>query len=310
MTAVRKVLLTSAATVLVASGLLVTGSAAHADDSIPSDAPAASEIVGSSAPSSAQEGGSDAAGANVADAVPADDADLATAEKAAGEPKNVAPRAATIFGTLKASPAGPYRDGQSVKLTYTGFPANSQIVASTCVGGITLGGPGDCAPLNGPGSAVTAADGKGAGSVSIKVVKGALGATDKPAAKCSNKASEPCVFSLTDFSGNGPATIKVTYVEAAAPAPAGDTGNDDAPASGDDGDNGATDGNGSDADSGEGSGSTGAAPSGASTTGGTGLAATGAGPASDAAMAGYALVVLGVALLLFTRRTSAGAARR
>ena len=300
MTAVRTFLVASAATTLFASGILLSGATAHAEDAVPAnDGPVSVVDEGTRADTGA---GTDSTAPAAAEVDSSDVADGISAPKAQST-KGIAPRAATVFGTLKVSPAGPYTDGQSVKLTYTGFPANSQIVASTCIGGIKLGGPGDCAPLNGPASAISAADADGGGSVTIKVVKGVLGATDKPSAKCSNKASEPCVFSLTDFSGNGPATIKVVYKEAAAKAPAAGDGVDDS-------DGGAARGsNGSEDDSSENDGASGDGTSDGAATGkgsetGVGLAATGAGPASSAALAGYTLLVLGIGLLLVARRTS------
>lgn len=191
---VARTLLTTAAAAALATGALLTG----AGSALAADEPAVTATESAVAESTE---------APTPEAAPAD----APVQKAA-----VVPKAATVFGTLKASPAGPYTDGQTVTLTYTGFPANAQIVASTCVGGITLGGPGDCAPLNGSGSAITAADGSGKGSVKIKVIAGTLGASDEPSHKCGNTSSQKCVFSVTDFSGNGPKTIAVKYKTAAA----------------------------------------------------------------------------------------------
>jgi hypothetical protein len=126
----------------------------------------------------------------------------------------VAP-AATAVATpaLTLSTIGPFAGGESVTVSYTGFAAAENLEVAVCRKVATLG-PTDCFPL-GPGFSDTAsakvvvADGTGAGSASIEVVKGALGST--PAWTCGPGDGHGCDIVVSNFSGTSVAKFRIIY---------------------------------------------------------------------------------------------------
>lgn len=297
MNAARKLVLTSAAVAVAAGGLLVGG----ATPAVATDAVVDPVVTESPDVAPLDE-----------DAAP----EVLTVDTEYDEasPKSVA----AAYGNLSVSPAGPYSGGESVTIKGGGFEPNEQVVLSICIGGQRLAGPQDCAPLNGSSSAVGAANGGGVASLSVKVIKGDLGAQSKPGHVCGNAASESCVFSLTNFGGKGPDAVRVTYKETAAAGggtPAADTGTKSKAKSKKKNKSGAAADpveettSGSDDEAAD----TGAAAAEGDDTasGGAQIAATGAGPATTSAAFGAALLALGVALTLVgRRRTPVGFARR
>jgi hypothetical protein len=295
MTGVRTFLVTSATVSLVAGGLLLGGSTAAvaADDLTDAPETVATE---SAAPEDASTGPDDSDADSSADT-----AGTADDDAPGGTTSDVPRSLRAAYGGLSVTPAGPYAGGETVTVKGTGFEANEQVVLSICLGDQKLAGPQDCASLNGPSSAVGAANGNGVASLQIKVIKGDLGAQSKPGHVCGNGAGESCVFSLTNFGGDGPAAVRVKYKTADTAADDDDSGstggdtkkNRSGAASDDDAADDTTSGTGADAGSDDGTGSA---------TGGAEIAATGAGPATTSAALGATLLALGALLSVAERR--------
>ncbi len=125
---------------------------------------------------------------------------------------------AYAYGSLTITPAGPYVNGQSVTMDYTGLVSPS--AGNTNGGGWSYGicvGGGN--PQFGPGSCSSATGGfdfvgGASGSYAISVVKGAAGFTDYPGYTCGNGAGNECNFTISDFRGKGPKQIPITFLEA------------------------------------------------------------------------------------------------
>jgi hypothetical protein len=122
------------------------------------------------------------------------------------------------YGSLTITPAGPYVNGQSVTMNYTGLVSPSAGNTNgggwqygICVGGATPQiGPGSCSSATGGFDFV----GGASGSYTISVVKGAAGFTDYPSYTCGNGAGNECNFTISDFRGKGPKQIPITFLEA------------------------------------------------------------------------------------------------
>jgi hypothetical protein len=122
------------------------------------------------------------------------------------------------YGSLTITPAGPYVNGQSVTMNYTGLVSPSAGNTNgggwqygICVGGTNPQlGPGSCSSTTGGFDFV----GGASGSYTISVVKGAAGFTDYPSYTCGNGAGNECNFTISDFRGKGPKQIPITFLEA------------------------------------------------------------------------------------------------
>lgn len=142
------------------------------------------------------------------------------------------------YGTLTVSPAGPYLPGDAVTLTATGLGSpvggnGGGILAGTCVGnGNPQLGPSSCStPTSVNGATADSAGTRTGGSVptpplgvynfgfsgsswstSITIpdhVAGLFG--DYPTYTCSNGTANRCYIAVTDFRGNGPTQVPITY---------------------------------------------------------------------------------------------------
>ena len=197
----RTILTTAAAAMLAVGAVLAAGSVAHAADG----------VTGTNADTTPTT-------------VAATDAPTAAPTDAADAPASAAPKAAVlppavhdVFGSLSVSPAGPYKDGQKVTYAFSGFAPNTPVVGSICIADIVLAGPQDCGSLNGPHTGLGVADATGKGTLTLTVVQGKLGATAPAYADytCGTGKGHGCVFSLSDYSDNGPAKKRITYVAVA-----------------------------------------------------------------------------------------------
>jgi hypothetical protein len=122
------------------------------------------------------------------------------------------------YGSLTITPAGPYVNGQSVTMNYTGLvsPSAGNTNGGGWSYGICVGGTN---PQLGAGSCSSATGGPdfvggASGSYTISVVKGAAGFTDYPGYTCGNGAGNECNFTISDFRGKGPKQIPITFLEA------------------------------------------------------------------------------------------------
>jgi hypothetical protein len=121
------------------------------------------------------------------------------------------------YGSLSVTPAGPYVNGQSVTMNYTGLVSPSAGNTNgggwsygICVGGTNPQlGPGSCSSTTGGFDFV----GGASGSYTISVVKGAAGFTDYPGYTCGNGAGNECNFTISDFRGKGPKQIPISFVK-------------------------------------------------------------------------------------------------
>jgi hypothetical protein len=122
------------------------------------------------------------------------------------------------YGSLTITPAGPYVNGQSVTMNYTGLvsPSAGNTNGGGWSYGICVGGTN---PQLGPGSCSSATGGLdfvggASGSYTISVVKGAASFSDYPGYTCGNGAGNECNFTISDFRGKGPKQIPITFLEA------------------------------------------------------------------------------------------------
>ncbi|HAS08052.1 MAG: hypothetical protein GM44_1605 [actinobacterium acAMD-2] len=150
----------------------------------------------------------------------------------------VAPTAANAtgvtYGTLTVTPAGPYDVGQVVSMTGTGLGSpeggnGGGVLAATCVGGGNPQlGPGSCTSPSTP--ALTGASGVynfgftgSSWTTNLTIVDGVGLFTDYPSYTCGNGAANQCFLAISDFRGNGPVQIPISYAYGTLSASGGPT---------------------------------------------------------------------------------------
>lgn len=121
----------------------------------------------------------------------------------------------TYAQTMTLSPKAPYVGTENVTVSFAGFNANEPVSVSVCANR-ALSGPGDCADFgpgftDGPSAKVATANANGAGSTTLKLVKGALGNDTAPAWTCGPLAGQGCLVVATSFDAQRIAFLPISY---------------------------------------------------------------------------------------------------
>lgn len=121
--------------------------------------------------------------------------------------------AATATGVVSVSPATGLKDGSSVTVTYSGFPASANVVAVQCA----EANPSTPAPCDTTNLGIGKADAAGKGTVTFTVHTGSIGN-----GTCDNATHNACVVYVSDNPQTTVGFGKITFATAApatAPTP-------------------------------------------------------------------------------------------
>jgi len=116
------------------------------------------------------------------------------------------------------TPQGPFKGGETVTVTFSGYAASAPVAIGVCPAGRNVTGPGDCAPSKTGASRLVTADAGGKGTGKIKIPLGPLKNIKAPAESCGPAKADSCTMGASAIDGSGQAPIIVIkYAAAAAP---------------------------------------------------------------------------------------------
>jgi len=119
------------------------------------------------------------------------------------------------------TPQGPFKGGETVTVTFSGYAAAAPVAIGVCPAGRNVTGPGDCAPARTGASRLVTADASGKGTGKIKIPLGPLKNIKAPAESCGPARADSCTMGASAIDGSGQAPIIVIkFAAAAAPAKA------------------------------------------------------------------------------------------
>lgn len=119
------------------------------------------------------------------------------------------------------TPKGPFKGGETVTVSFTGYRADAPVAIGVCPAGRNVTGPGDCAPSKTGASRLVVADATGKGTGKIKIPLGPLQNIKVPKENCGPAKADSCTMGASAIDGSGEAPlIVIRYAAAAAPAKA------------------------------------------------------------------------------------------
>lgn len=95
-----------------------------------------------------------------------------------------APQAAQAAPSVTFTPKGPFKGGELITVTATGFTPGAPVAIGECRVGRPVTGPGDCGVQKERGAKLTQADATGKATAVLKVIIGPLNNTKAPVEKC------------------------------------------------------------------------------------------------------------------------------
>jgi hypothetical protein len=118
---------------------------------------------------------------------------------------------------LSFTPTGPFKGGETVTVTFSGYAAGAPVAIGVCPQGRNVTGPGDCAPSKTGASRLVTADASGKGTGKIKIPIGPLKNIKAPAESCGPAKADGCTMGASAIDGSGQApVILIKYATAAA----------------------------------------------------------------------------------------------
>ncbi len=109
----------------------------------------------------------------------------------------VAPTAAQAAQSISVSPAGPYKGGEKVTVTASGFSPNAPVAVGQCAVGRAVTGPGDCGASKIGASRLLQANAQGVATGQLTIIVGSIQNSKAPVEKCG--PSNPCFISATNI---------------------------------------------------------------------------------------------------------------
>jgi len=130
----------------------------------------------------------------------------------------VAASPAQAAPAMTFTPKGPFKGGEVVQVSFTGYAAGAPVAIGVCPQGRNVTGPGDCAPSKTGASRLVTADASGKGTGKITIPLGPLKNIKVPAESCGPAKADGCTMGASAIDGSGQAPIIVIkYAAAAAP---------------------------------------------------------------------------------------------
>jgi len=118
------------------------------------------------------------------------------------------------------TPKGPFKGGEIVQVSFTGYAAGAPVAIGVCPQGRNVTGPGDCAPSKTGASRLVTADASGKGTGKIKIPIGPLKNIKAPKEDCGPAKANGCTMGASAIDGSGEAPLIVIRYAAAAAAAA------------------------------------------------------------------------------------------
>jgi len=118
------------------------------------------------------------------------------------------------------TPKGPFKGGEVVQVSFTGYAAGAPVAIGVCPQGRNVTGPGDCAPSKTGASRLVTADASGKGTGKIKIPIGPLKNIKAPKEDCGPAKANGCTMGASAIDGSGEAPLIVIRYAAAAAAAA------------------------------------------------------------------------------------------
>jgi len=131
----------------------------------------------------------------------------------------VAASPAQAAPAMTFTPKGPFKGGEVVQVSFTGYAAGAPVAIGVCPQGRNVTGPGDCAPSKTGASRLVTADASGKGTGKITIPLGPLKNIKVPAESCGPAKADGCTMGASAIDGSGEAPlIIIKYAAATAPA--------------------------------------------------------------------------------------------